>query len=227
MKKIIFLVLMVTILTQGAFALSKQSISAKTSYPLMVHEEYDIKAKAKTSVSYKSSNGHVKVINGRLIGVSKGSSVITIKAAASSKYKSATKKVKVIVKKYPRSHAPQKYGWYQPGRNPYSAHCTWYSWGRFAEIRGGYPSKLCKKGVCASKWYDTTGYKKGKTPKLGAAIIFNGPNGGVAGIVEKVYGNGDIKISTTRTGSKFTTLVLRKSKKYSIGRYTLKGFIYQ
>ena len=55
--------------------------------------------------------------------------------------------------------------------------CTWYAWGRFYEIIGRYPSGLSTSN--ATNWYSrTTGFSKGKDPKLGAIACYGYNNGG-------------------------------------------------
>ena len=56
---------------------------------------------AKTKVTYSSSNKKVATVNskGKITAVKKGTCYITVKAAKSSNYKAASKKIKVTVKK--------------------------------------------------------------------------------------------------------------------------------
>ena len=238
-KAIVSVGLMVALLSQGAFALTGQSISVKSSYPLMLNEEYKINAKAKTALTYTSSNPKVvKVVNGVMYGKKTGTAKITIKAKKTSKYKAASKTVTVKVKKFPRNHEPQKRGWFKPKskKNPFSVgykggNATWYAWGRFAEILGKYPTKLCNKGNAVT-WYYTTGYKTGQTPKKGAVAVWGkgskkGGPGHVA-VVEKVKSNGDIIISQ----SSYSTLswwqsIQKKSNGYNFSDFVFVGFIYQ
>ena len=111
--------------------------------------------------------------------------------------------------------------------------CTCYAWGRFYEISGTYP-KLSTSN--AENWYGKTsdGYKRSKTPQVGAVICWRRGKAGVGSdgaghvaIVEKVYSNGDILTSNSAWRSTFFyTQKLKKSNNYSIGSaYTFQGFI--
>lgn len=110
--------------------------------------------------------------------------------------------------------------------------CVGYAWGRFYEITGKKP-KLSRAN--AENWYGytTDGYKRGKTPKVGAVICWKkgkvgvGSDGaGHVAIVEKVNDDGSILISESGYNSfRFRTRTLKKP--YSIGSaYTFQGFIY-
>lgn len=109
--------------------------------------------------------------------------------------------------------------------------CTGYAWGRFYEILGSKP-KLSRRN--AELWYGYTadGYKRGKTPKLGAVVCWakgkvgNSKDGaGHVAIVEKIYKDGSFLVSQSGYGSKrFWTSKIPKSG-YLKG-YTFLGFIY-
>ena len=61
--------------------------------------------------------------------------------------------------------------------------CTWYACGRFLELNGEF--KL--ENANAKNWYkQNKGYEKGKTPKLGAIMCWDGEYGHVA-IVEEIH----------------------------------------
>ena len=104
--------------------------------------------------------------------------------------------------------------------------CVGYAWGRWRELLGHY--HLLSRGN-AEVWYSKNdGYKRGKTPKLGAVICWEG-KGDLAGhvaIVEKVYSNG--KIITSNSAYKGTYFYLAEIKPpYNIGsNYIFQGFIY-
>ena len=109
--------------------------------------------------------------------------------------------------------------------------CVGYAWGRFYEILGSKP-KLSRRN--AELWYGYTadGYKRGKTPKLGAVVCWakgkvgNSSDGaGHVAIVEKIYKDGSFLVSQSGYGSKrFWTSKIPKSG-YLEG-YTFQGFIY-
>ena len=109
--------------------------------------------------------------------------------------------------------------------------CVGYAWGRFYEILGSRP-KLSR--VNAEMWYLNTsdGYKRGKTPRLGAVICWakgkagNAADGaGHVAIVEAIYSDGSIL--TSNSGYKSTRFYMKKIKKgYALPGYTFQGFIY-
>lgn len=78
--------------------------------------------------------------------------------------------------------------------------------------------------------YTKDGYKRGKTPKLGAIICWEGKGSkaGHVAFVEKVYSNGDVMTSNSAYGgSRYYTKKYLKSKNYYMGvGYTFQGFIY-
>lgn len=108
--------------------------------------------------------------------------------------------------------------------------CVGYAWGRFYEILGKKP-KLCKAN--AEMWYGySDGYKRGKTPKVGAVICWskgkvgNSSDGaGHVAIVEEVYEDGSILTSNSGYGS--TRFYMKKiAKGYKLSGYDFQGFIY-
>lgn len=110
--------------------------------------------------------------------------------------------------------------------------CTCYAWGRSYELTGSKP-KLSTYN--AEDWYNyNDGYKRGKTPKLGAIACWRkGKTGtssdgaGHVAIVERTYSDGSILISESGHNSfLFRTYKLNKNYKYFTG-YTFQGFIYQ
>lgn len=80
----------------------KQTISVKSAYTKKVGDKaFKLKAKAKTKLTYTSSNKKVATVdkNGKVTIKGAGTATITVKAAASGQYKAATKKVSITVKK--------------------------------------------------------------------------------------------------------------------------------
>ena len=108
--------------------------------------------------------------------------------------------------------------------------CVGYAYGRFMEILGSIP-KLSRGN--AEDWYGySDGYKRGKTPKLGAVICWakgktgNSADGaGHVAIVEQINSDGSIVISQSGYNSKrFWTSTIKKG--YALSGYTFQGFIY-
>jgi surface antigen len=109
--------------------------------------------------------------------------------------------------------------------------CVGYAWGRWRELLGKYHN--LSRGN-AENWYGNKGdgYKRGKTPKLGAVICWakgkagNANDGaGHVAIVEKINSDGSILTSNSGYGSKrFWTQTIKKG--YAMSGYTLQGFIY-
>ncbi len=89
--------------------------------------------------------------------------------------------------------------------------------------------KLCIGNAC-SYYGKNDGYKRGKTPKLGAIGCYSGGKSGHGHVlfVEKIYDNGDILTSNSGyNGTRFFTKKLTKASNYSFGSaYKLQGFIY-
>ena len=122
------------------------------------------------------------------------------------------------------------YGMFQNKGN-----CTAYAYGRFYEIIESKP-KLSTSN--AENWYTKAdGYKRGKTPKVGAVICWrkgqagkSSDGAGHVGIVEEIKSNGDIVISNSGWKSFiFKTKTYKKSDDYMTGlskSYKLQGFIY-
>lgn len=109
--------------------------------------------------------------------------------------------------------------------------CVGYAWGRAREILGSTP-KLSRGN--AETWYGfSDGYSRGKTPKLGAIIVWakgrigNSKDGaGHIAVVEQIHSNGSFTVSQSGyTGKKrFWTSTIPKSG-YLKG-YRFLGFIY-
>lgn len=112
--------------------------------------------------------------------------------------------------------------------------CVGYCWGRWREILGTSP-KLSLNN--AENWwgYTADGYKRGKTPKLGAVICWRKGQAGVSSdgaghvaIVEQIKSNGDIVTSESGYNSyRWKTKTYTKASGYYLGSaYTFQGFIY-
>lgn len=111
--------------------------------------------------------------------------------------------------------------------------CVGYDWGRWREILGKDP-KLSRGN--AEDWYGNTadGYKRGKTPKLGAVACWrkgqtgNGSDGyGHVAIVEEIKANGDIVTSESAYGgARWSRKTYTAAKGYNFGSYVFLGFIY-
>lgn len=109
--------------------------------------------------------------------------------------------------------------------------CVGYAWGRWYEIMGKAPN-LSRSN--AEMWYDTKdGYKRGKTPKLGAVICWrkgkvgNSADGvGHVAIVEQIKADGSVVISESGYNA-FRFRIRTLKPPYSIGgAYVFQGFIY-
>jgi surface antigen len=108
--------------------------------------------------------------------------------------------------------------------------CVGYAWGRAREILGSTP-KLSRGN--AETWYGfSDGYSRGRTPKLGAIIVWakgrvgNSRDGaGHVAVVEQIHSNGSFTVSQSGYRSrKFWTSIIPKSG-YLRG-YRFLGFIY-
>lgn len=103
--------------------------------------------------------------------------------------------------------------------------CVGYAWGRIYEGNGTRPN--LSRGD-ANGWYSyPDGYARGTEPRTGAVICYSGVDGHVA-VVEHVYDNGDIFISSSSYGGyRFNTFYLHKSDNYYLeAGLTFQGFIY-
>ena len=112
--------------------------------------------------------------------------------------------------------------------------CVGYCWGRWRELLGDY-HRLSRCN--AEDWYGNTadGYKRGRTPKVGAVIcwrkgrLYDGSDGaGHVAVVEKVEANGDIVTSESAWGGeRFRTRAYTKKSGYCLAEgYEFQGFIY-
>lgn len=109
--------------------------------------------------------------------------------------------------------------------------CVGYAYGRFYEIIGTKP-KLSRAN--AENWYGyADGYKRSKTPALGAVICWAKGQVGVASdgaghvaIVEEIKSNGDIITSNSGYNStRFWLQTFTKASGYAMNGYTFQGFI--
>ncbi len=107
--------------------------------------------------------------------------------------------------------------------------CTHYAYGRLMECQN---KVLAVINGNADDWYSNApkkGYKVGKTPKLGAIIVYKHTtkSGGHVANVEEIYSNGDLLLSMSGYKSfLFTTRKVKKSDNYCYNDYKLLGFIY-
>lgn len=105
--------------------------------------------------------------------------------------------------------------------------CVGYAWGRFMEILGKTPSLSCGN---AGTWYSYTqdGYKRGKTPQLGAIVCWAKPGyAGHVAVVEKINSDGSIVTSNSNYSGKRWYLNTGKSPNWGLGSsYRFQGFIY-
>lgn len=87
--------------TPASAAKKKQKISAKNISVTVGTKKKSLKAKAKTKLTYKTSNKKIVTVDskGRITAKKVGTAKITIKAKKTKKYKSAKKVIKVTVKK--------------------------------------------------------------------------------------------------------------------------------
>lgn len=117
--------------------------------------------------------------------------------------------------------------------------CVGMAHGRWLESQGQTDYKKYDKLPTgnAENYYGYTkdGYKRGKTPKVGAIICWrkgeagNSSDGaGHVAFVEQVYSNGDVLTSNSAyAGSRYYTKKYTKSSNYYLGsKYTFQGFIY-
>lgn len=110
--------------------------------------------------------------------------------------------------------------------------CVGYAWGRFYEITGQRP-RLSRAN--AEMWYGYTadGYRRSKTPALGAVICWSKGKVGVSSdgaghvaIVEEIKSNGDIVTSNSGYKStRFWMQTFTKASGYAMNGYTFQGFI--
>ncbi len=107
--------------------------------------------------------------------------------------------------------------------------CTHYAYGRLMECQNKVLPVISGN---ADDWYSNApkkGYKVGKTPKLGAIIVYKhtSKSGGHVANVEEIYSNGDLLLSMSGLKSfLFTTRKVKKSNNYCYSDYKLLGFIY-
>ena len=116
--------------------------------------------------------------------------------------------------------------------------CVGYAQGRLLEILGAKSPNWKLPACNAEDWIEVAkknGFKTGKTPKLGAVIVWskgkkrNESDGcGHVAVVEKIYDNGDIGISESAYGGReFWTERIAKASGYKFRNgYKFDGFIY-
>ena len=112
--------------------------------------------------------------------------------------------------------------------------CVGYAWGRFAEILGS--TSECKLPTCdAGNWIDnlnTSKYKHGKTPKLGAVAVWKKPgHPGHVAVVEEIRSDGSVVFSESGWGQpwgkRWWLSNPLSGPNYYHEPYKLQGFIYQ
>lgn len=109
--------------------------------------------------------------------------------------------------------------------------CVGYAWGRWLELLGKTP-KLSRNN--AEDWYGRSdGYKRGKTPKLGAVACWRKGKAGVSSdgcghvaIVENIAADGTVTFSQSGYGYKRFYLTKMKGSFDLGGTYVFQGFIY-
>jgi len=111
--------------------------------------------------------------------------------------------------------------------------CVGYAWGRWRELLGKAHNLSLGN---AENWYPNTadGYKRGKTPKLGAVICWRkgqtyneGDGAGHVAVVEEIKSNGDIVTSeSVYGGERFRTRTYTKASGYKLANHVFQGFIY-
>ena len=108
--------------------------------------------------------------------------------------------------------------------------CVGFAWGRWRELLGKKHNLSCSD---AERWYGKNdGYKRGKTPKIGAVICWrkgradtDSDGMGHVAIVEQVNQDGSVLCSNSAYYSTYFWLSTHKPP-YSFGGYTFQGFIY-
>ena len=133
-----------------------------------------------------------------------------------------------------KSYIHTSYGGYNSciriSGNSVLPNCVGYAWGRAREILGSTP-KLSRGN--AETWYAyNDGYSRGKTPKLGAIIVWakgsaktSKDGAGHVAVVEQVNSDGSFVISQSGYKSKrFWTSRIPKS--CALNGYRFLGFIY-
>lgn len=116
--------------------------------------------------------------------------------------------------------------------------CVGYAQGRLLEILGAKSPNWKLPACNAEDWIEVArknGFKTGKTPKLGAVIVWqkgkkrNESDGcGHVAVVEKIYDNKDIGISESAYGGcEFWTERITKASGYKFRNgYKFEGFVY-
>lgn len=114
--------------------------------------------------------------------------------------------------------------------------CTCYAWGRFYELLDvlGVEGSPKLQTSNAENWYeDEYFYSKGKTPKLGAVIVwkqgeyhYSVDGMGHVGIVEEIKKDGSIVVSQSGYTNKKLFYLTEHNNKYEKPGYQFEGFIY-
>lgn len=134
-------------------------------------------------------------------------------------------------------------GYYYP---PPNGNCTWYAYGRYAEVKGAFANLPLGNG---GTWFDNATsfnrgfYNQGALPQLGCICCFKSPSGNFPGhvtMVEQINADGSIVISNSgyvsnpTSDTSFWTATVYPQNDYMQpwyhqgGRdYILQGFIYQ
>ena len=135
-----------------------------------------------------------------------------------------------------RTTAPDSSDFHYYSENPFyqsgygMPNCTAYAWGRFYELSGVRPALSLGN---AEDWYNySDGYARGRTPKLGAVIVWakgavgnNDDGAGHVAIVEQINADGSIVTSNSAWGGSLFYMQNIGSD-YSLSGYTFQGFIY-
>lgn len=135
-----------------------------------------------------------------------------------------------------RTTAPDESNSYYYAENPFyqsgygMPNCTAYAWGRFYELSGSRPTLSLGD---AENWYNyQDGYARGKTPKLGAVIVWakgaigtDSDGSGHVAIVEQINDDGSIVTSNSAWGGSLFYMQ-NIGNDYSLSGYTFQGFIY-
>ena len=135
-----------------------------------------------------------------------------------------------------RTTAPETSDFHYYEANPFyqsgygMPNCTAYAWGRFYELSGEIPTLSLGD---AENWYNySDGYARGRTPRLGAVIVWakgtvgdDSDGSGHVAIVEQINADGSIVTSNSAWNS---TLFYMQDigNDYSLSGYSFLGFIY-
>lgn len=128
-------------------------------------------------------------------------------------------------------HNPWLGGAYDMFKN--KGNCTNFAYCEMSRLMGKQSKLPTFNAYCSSgkNWYDNCPktFKKGKTPKLGAVIVYKhkGKNSGHVAIVQEIKSNGDLVLSMSGWKSFiWKTRTVKKSDGYVYSDYKLLGFVY-